>query len=288
MSIALAKNYVALLDEVYKKESVTAMLNSPAEMIRAGANANEIMVPKLSMDGLADYSRNSGYTKGDVSLAWETVAFNYDRGRKFEVDSADNEETIDVAFGRLASEFIRTKVAPEGDAFTFATICGINGIGKVATGATLSTGQAVLDAIVVGMGAMDEAEVPEEDRVLFITPTLYNLVINSATTVSREILDSLEIQKVPQSRFYTAIDLADGTTSGEEAGGYSKATAGKDINFLIVHKGAILKHDKHTASDVITPAENQSSDGWIQKYRKYGLVDVYDNKVAGVYLHHKA
>ena len=27
---------------------------------------------------------------------------------------------------------------------------------------------------------------------------------------------------------------------------------------------------------------------WITKYRKYGIVDVYENKVAGIYLHHKA
>jgi len=26
----------------------------------------------------------------------------------------------------------------------------------------------------------------------------------------------------------------------------------------------------------------------MQKYRKYGLVDAYENKVAGIYLHHKA
>ena len=45
------------------------------------------------MDGLADYSRNSGYVKGDVTLTNETVTFNYDRGRKFSVDNMDNEET---------------------------------------------------------------------------------------------------------------------------------------------------------------------------------------------------
>lgn len=289
MTIALAKNYVAMLDEVYKKSSLTSILDADASTVRMGANANEILIPKLSMDGLGDYSRNSGYVKGDVSLSYETVRFNYDRGRLFEVDSMDNEETVDIAFGRLGGEFERVKVAPEADAFTFATLAGTTGISKVSAGATLADGTAVMNAIKVALDKMDEDEVPEEQRVLFITPTNLSAIKALDTTKSRELLDAFEqIVKVPQSRFYTAIDLLDGTTSTEEAGGYAKASTGKDINFMVVHKPCVIKFDKHTASDIITPSENQHSDGYMQKYRKYGLVDVYENKVAGIYLHHKA
>lgn len=289
MSIALAKNYVPLLDEVYKKASLSSVLASDASMVRAGANANEILIPKISMDGLADYSRNSGYTKGDVSLEWETVTFNYDRGRKFEVDTMDDEETINTAFGKLGGEFQRTKVAPEADAFTFAKIAQTEGISAVGTPAVLSTGAEVLAAILAGTTQMDEDEVPEEGRYLFITPTLLNSVKALDTTKSREALEGFAgIVKVPQNRFYTKIALKDGKTEGQEVGGYAKAEGGADINFMIVHKPAVLKHDKHIASDIIEPSENQSSDAYMLKYRKYGLVDVYENKVAGIYLHHKA
>lgn len=289
-TIALSKNYVPLLDEVYKLASLTADLDSDGTMARAGANANEILIPKLSMDGLADYSRNSGYTKGDVTLTWETVKFNYDRGRKFEVDYVDNEETAEVSFGMLAGEFLRTKVAPEADAFTFASLAGATGISKVATGATLADGAAVMAALKVANDKMDEDEVPSEGRILYITPTNLSAIQALDTTKSREILNAYsKIVKVPQSRFYTAITLNDGTTSGEEAGHYVKdATNGKDINFMIVHKPAVLKFNKHIASNIITPEANQGSDAYMQKYRKYGLVDVYENKVAGIYLHHKA
>lgn len=294
-SITLAKNYIELLDEVYKNASLTAVLDSDASTARQGANANEIMIPKLSMDGLADYSRNDGYVKGDVSLDWETVKYNYDRGRLFEVDSMDDEETIQLAFGRLAAEFIRTKVVPEGDAFTFATLAGISGISKVAAGATLADGAAVMTAVKAGLDEMDEDEVPQENRYLFITPTNLSAVRAMDTTKSRELLDGFaQIIKVPQSRFYTAIDLYDGTdhtgSSGadETIGGFVKATDGKDINFMIIHKPAVLKYWKHTASNIITPEANQRSDGYIQKYRRYGLVDAYENKLAGIYLHHKA
>lgn len=294
-SITLAKNYISLLDEVYKNASLTSDLLSDPSTAKQGANANEILIPKLSMDGLADYSRNDGYTKGDVSLEWETVKFNYDRGRLFEVDSQDDEESIRLAFGRLSAEFVRTKVVPEDDAFTFATIAGITGISKISTGATLSDGAAVMAAIKAGIDEMDEDEVPQENRLLYITPTNLSSIKTMDTTKSRELLDGFsKIVKVPQSRFYTAIDLYDGVdhtgSSGadETIGGYVKAEAGKDINFMIIHKPAVIKYWKHTASNIITPEANQRSDGYIQKYRKYGLVDAYENKVAGIYLHHKA
>ena len=185
-NIQLAKIYTNLLDEVYQQNALTAVLESDASLARAGANANEIVIPKISMDGLADYSRNSGYVNGDVNLTWETVKFNYERGRAFTVDDMDNEETQNIAFGRLAGEFIRTKVIPELDAFRFATYAATTGAGT-ATG-TLATGADVIAALRVATSAMDEAEVPMENRYLFITPTLYGLIQDMDSTKSREVL----------------------------------------------------------------------------------------------------
>lgn len=288
-AITKFKTYIALLDEVYKQASLTADLDSDPTLVKAGANANEIIIPKISMDGLADYSRNSGYVKGDVTLTNETVTFNYDRGRKFSVDNMDNEETAGLAFGKLSSEFIRTKTAPELDAFRFATYAGTTGISKVSTGASLTSGNDVLTALVTAQNKMDEDEVAPENRILYITPTLYNLMLNVDTTKSKAVLDNFaKIVKVPQSRFYTAIDLSDGTSDGETAGGFSKSTAGKDINFMIIQKSAIIQYPKHTVNKVVSPEENQTDDSWMFFFRAYGLADVYENKAAGIYLHHKS
>ena len=287
-TIALAKNYTSILDEVYQNASVTADLTSDNTMVRAGANANEIVYPQISVTGLGDYSRNSGYTNGYVNLEWKTAKFNYDRGIKISVDVMDNEESRDIAFTMAGSELMRTKVAPEADAFTFATLAGIAGISK-ATPATYADATEFLQALIVAKNKMDEDEVPEEGRILYATPTLLNGVMALDTTKSREILNSFSVKKrVPQSRFYTAIDLLDGKTAGEEAGHYKKAETGKDINFMIVHKPAVIKYDKHVAQDIIPASANPDSDSDIVKYRKYGIVDVYQNKVAGIYLSHKA
>lgn len=240
------------------------------------------------MDGLADYSRNSGYVDGDVTLTNETVQFNYDRGRAFSVDAMDNEETAGIAFGKLSSEFIRTKVVPEMDAFRFANYSAVEGISKVGAGAELTTGEAVISALRAAITKMDEDEVPMENRHLFITPTLHGLIQDLDTTKSKEVLKRFEsVVDVPQTRFYTAIDLLDGKTDGETVGGYKKAEAGKDINFMVIHKPAILQYTKHTVNKVISPQENQNADAWKFPYRAYGLADVYENKTAGIYLHHK-
>ena len=287
-TIALAKNYTSILDEVYCNASVTADLTSDNSMVRAGANANEIVYPQVSVTGLGDYSRNSGYTQGSVNLEWKTATFNYDRGTKISVDVMDDEESRDIAFTMAGSELMRTKVAPEADAFTFATLAGTDGI-SVATPATYADATEFLQALIEAKNKMDEDEVPEEGRILYATPTLMNGVMALDTTKSREILNSFTIKKkVPQSRFYTAIDLLDGKTPGEEAGHYRKSATGKDINFMIIHKPAIIKYDKHTASDIIPASANPDADADISKYRKYGIVDVFKNKVAGIYLSHKA
>ena len=286
-SIQLAKVYTNLLDEVYRQSALTAVLESDASLARQGANANEIIIPKLSMDGLADYSRNSGYVSGDVTLNWETVQFNYERGRMFSVDNMDNEETQNIAFGRLAGEFIRTKVVPELDAFRFATYASVVGAGT-ATGA-LATGEAVIAALRTATSAMDEAEVPMEDRHLFITPTLLGLVEDMDTTKSKEVLARFaSITKVPQTRFYSAIELLDGKTVGEEKGGYKKADGGVELNFEIIHKPATLQFTKHAVPKVISPELNQDADAWKYGYRNYGLCDTYENKTAGIYVHKKA
>lgn len=130
-AITLAQQFVPLLDETYQLASLTADLDGNADLVRQGANANELIIPMLSMQGLGDYSRNDGYVKGDVTLTNETVKCNFDRGRMFTVDTMDNLETAGIAFGQLAGEFIRTKVAPEEDAFRFAQYAGKTGISKV-------------------------------------------------------------------------------------------------------------------------------------------------------------
>ncbi len=303
-------------------------------MSQSGAKANEIIYPQIEVSGLGDYDRNSGYTTSAVDLKWKTVAFNYDRGTKICVDVMDNEESRNLAFGMAGATLMREKVAPEADAFTFATLSSLDNISKD-TGSIDNAAQ-FLDALLTAWSRMDEDEVPQEQRILYATATLLNSVMALDTTKSREILSMFSVKKVvPQARFYTSIDLLDGKTTGEEVGHYkrsqdvyealtaqpsdwsgsyasyytksgdkyvpvtgssapewaagtyyAKKSGGYDLKFLIVHKPAIIKFDKHIAKDVILAKNNPDADADIVKYRKYGLVDAYANKRAGIYAHY--
>lgn len=283
-TIELFKSYIPMLDEVYQNAALTSVLDGAAELARQGANANELIIPKMSMDGLANYSRNGGYVSGDVTLTNESVKCNFDRGRMFSVDSLDNAETAGIAYGRLSSEFIRTKVVPELDAFRLAQYAGQDGIGSAE--GNLATGAAVVEALRVASNKMDEDEVPTEQRYLFITPTLMGLIEDLDTTKSKKVLERFaSVIRVPQTRMYTKITQRDGTTSGQTQGGYTKAEDGKNINFLLIHKPAVIQFQKHVAPKVITPEQNQDGDAWKFGYRNVGIADAYENKLAGIYLH---
>lgn len=282
-TIALFKSYVPLLDQVYKLAALTSVLDGPAEMVRAGANAGEIVVPIMSMQGLVNYAKNGGttYTEGNVVMTNQTYTCGYNRGRIFSVDTLENQETAGIAFGRLAGEFIRTKVAPEIDAYRLSAYASKANIGGPAAAADLSTGADVVAALRAGTEAMDEAEVPLDQRYLFITPTLYGLVEDMDTTKSRAVISRFQqVIQVPQSRMVKGITLAN---SGD--GGYSKGTGAKNINFMIVHKPAVIQYNKHVAPKVVTPEQNQVADAWKFGYRVCGIADVYASKLQGIYAH---
>lgn len=298
-SISLAQQFVPLLDEKYQMESLTSDLDGAADLARQGANANELIIPIMTMQGLGDYSRNSGYVDGDVTLTNETVTCNFDRGRRFTVDTMDNVETAGIAFGQLAGEFIRTKVVPELDAFRFSQYASAEGI-NTTTGATLSTGDAVIKALRAATTKMDEDEVPMENRYLYITPTLHGLIQDMDTTKSREVLSRFaKVVDVPQTRFYTAITQKNGkvtvtgetgkeTTDDQSAGGYVKADSAKEINFMVIQKSAVIQFQKHVAPKIISPEQNQDADAYKFGYRNVGIAKTYKNKAAGIYLHTKA
>ena len=122
-NIAFARNYTSVIDEVYQRASVSGVLNSGRRMVRAGHNAKEILIPKISVTGLGDYTRNVGYKTGAITYEFETKTFNYDRGIRLFADVMDVEEAgVNDCFVEAGAELQRTQVAPEADAFTFAQI----------------------------------------------------------------------------------------------------------------------------------------------------------------------
>ena len=329
-SIAYTKNYTAVLDEVYKRVACSTCLNSPRRMARAGRNAKEIMVPKIEVTGLGDYTRNVGYKTGSITYEFETKTFNYDRGIKLLADVMDVEEAgVLDCFVAAGSELQRTQVAPEADAFTFSEIAGHEGVTPAVEDFSDADAEDVLASLRAATNEMDEAEVTTGSRILFITPTLKGVLDDFSLANparSNRVLERFSrVVEVPQTRFFSAITLNSGeedqfgysraegeyvqtedssivsgkTYYTESGGTYTKVSSpqagqlanyyelvgvGAPINFMVVERSAVIKFDKHMASRVFSPDELENLDSYMMKYRKYGIVELLDNKLDGVHV----
>lgn len=289
-SIALAEKFLPILDGVYKRESLTARLLGANALIQFDG-ANKVSIFKTSLDGLADYSRANGFVNGSVTAGWESYTLSKDRGVGLSVDRMDNEETLGMAFGTLAGEFARTKEVPELDAYRFAKMASANGI--TSASASISTGADMVGAIDTASAVMDDDEVPYEGRILFVNAAGYKLLKSGITryTMNRddnvnysiEMYNDMEVVRVPQVRFNTAVTLYDGTANF----GFAPTAGGYPINFMIVHPSAVLPIVKHEIVKVFSPDENQTADAWKFQIRIYHDMFVLDQKLKGVYCHYK-
>lgn len=275
-NIELRKQYTTNLDKKLKYSAVTSILDGDNGLLRDGANANEFQVPKLNTEKLGFYDKVNGYAKKNIEFTYETKKCDYDRSASFNIDAVDDEESAYLLSGNVAGEFLRVEVAPELDAYRLAKYAGTEGVGHAE--AALTTGAAAIKALRVAATEMDDAEVPVEDRVLFITSTIKGMIDDLDTTASKKVMEGFsEVIKVPQNRFYTGINLTDN--------GYEKAEGAKNLNFLIVQKKATIQYQKHVAPKVISPEMNQTADAWNFSYRTVGMAEVYDNQVKGIYAH---
>lgn len=281
-NIELSTIYLPMLDEKYKVEAKTSVLDGDETVAKKGGNG-EIKIAKLDMSALGDFDRKSGYTKGSTSLTWETVKYDKERSQDLRIDRLDNAEALGLPFAKLSGEFMRLHVAPETDAARIAKIAGTDGISKAEE--TLDTGEAVIKALRACTNKMDEDEVVEGNRILFITPTLLGMLNDMDSYKSKDVLSRFShVIKVPQTRMYTKIDLKDGKTEY----GYAKATDGKEINFLCVEKSAVVSAMEQFVK-YFSPDQDQEGDSHVFKYRNYNLyAHCYENKLAGIYCSQKA
>ena len=80
---------------------------------------------------------------------------------------------------------------------------------------------------------------------------------------------------------YTKVSSPQG---GQLAIDYELVVVGAPINFMVVERSAVIKIDKHVASRVFSPDELENLDSYMMKYRKYGIVELLDNKLDGVHV----
>lgn len=289
-SIGLASRYLPILDEIYKAGSKTAVLDTVQDRVRWDNDTHTFYLFETDMVGLADYSRNDGYVRGDVTTNWRAYVPQWDRARQFLVDVADNMESMSMAFGTLAGEFMRTKVIPETDALRFATYANGAAAANKQT-ESLSTSALTIASIDNATAALDDAEVPYEGRILFVNPTTYKLIKGGITRMIEnrerdidynvEMYNDMRVITVPSGRFNTQITLAQ-PDSHDDAGGYT--AAGDTINYMIVHPSAVMQAVKLATPRIFSPQVVQQANAWQYDFRQYHGAWVKHQKTNGIYV----
>ena len=216
MSIALATKFAPYTDEVFKAESKRTLLTN-TDFDWTGAHTVKIW--KISTASLNDYTRAPGNDDTnfsrygaitDLNAQVEEMVLSKDRSFIFNIDKLDEDETAgQVEGGKALAREIREVVIPEVDAYTYGKM--VSGAGTTAEAVEI-TSVNIYNLITTATATLDEAEVPETDRVLVVTPAVYSIlkgvVTFDHTDVGAEMralgvvayMDGMAVVKVPASR----------------------------------------------------------------------------------------
>lgn len=278
-----------MLDEKLEHEALTGILDMDNKYVGEVNDAGQVEIPQFSvMDGLFDYSTSDGFTAGDLSLTYQTVTLDWDRGIEFNLDAKLDEEAGMVASAGLMNEFYRSKLVPEVDAVRFAAYAQAADAASHAAVGTLDS-TTVIAALEAGEASIGQVVDPTE-AILFVSWSTYGLMKAASAfrftkgdggSVDRNIeyWDGIRVVKVPDARFYPSV------TKNTVNGGVTGSGA---INFLFVVPRAVQQVKKFEKLKIFTPDENQSKDAWKYQVRLHHGMWVLDQKAQGLYVHTKA
>lgn len=278
------------LDKLEVQETKTGWMEANAGQVKYNGG-REIKIPKIALDGLADYDKDNGYTQGAVTLEYETRKMAQDRGRKFRLDAADVDETNFVASAStVTGEFQRTKVVPEIDAYRLSNLATVAiEKGNAEYGYTPAAAT-MLAKVKKAVSKIRDTGYVGPIMVHITSDALSELELGVAAANLREgsfsqggintkvpIIDTnVFLIETASVNMHTAITIYDGKTSGQTAGGY--VPAGLNMNFIAMAKTAPIAVSKLDKMKIFDPATNQFADAWDIDYRRYHDIWVPDNK----------
>lgn len=293
-----SKIFQPSLDKQVVQESTTGWMEANANLVKYNGG-NEVKLPNILMDGLADYDRTTGFVGGDVTLEWKTYTLTQDRGRTFSIDAMDVDETnFVVTAGTVMGEFQRTMVVPEIDAYRYSKLATL-AIGASQTRSLAITADNIVDELLADLNGMEDV-IGAKEVVITMNPILAGqlakagkdyiskaMLAKGALSVEVQSFNDNAIVKAPSKLLKTAFEFNDGTTVGQEAGGFKTAEGALDINWLISTKDAPIAISKTDKVRTFAPDTNQKADAWKIDYRKYHDLWVPASKLTSIYANTK-
>lgn len=290
------------LDKVIMEQLLTGWMEINAGMVRYNGG-KEVKIPKLETTGLGNYNRSGegdAYTKGKVTLEYETRTMTQDRGASFEIDAMDVDETNYVlTSSTIMGNFQETQVVPEIDAYRLSTVATygleadnyednytpnpVDIVSKIKKGIASIRDKGYNGPLVCHITNEALLSVQENTLTRLQAQTFAGAGINTEVPM----IDNVPLIPTPQNRMYSKIDLLDGKTGGQEQGGYKKAGDAVELNFIIVAKTTPKAITKQDVMRIFDPNTNQFANAWKMDYRRYHDVWVLDNKVGTIFVNTK-
>ena len=248
-----------------------------------------IHIPSISVTGRKNVNRDSidGVFNRNVDNEWETKTLKFYREWSTSIDPADVMDTNMVLTIQNATKvFNETQKFPEKDAYTISKIY----TDWVAEGKTADATVLTVDNVLVVfdklMEQMDEALVPSQGRLLYVTPAVKTLlkqasqiglsrsVQSGANTINRVVdrLDEIRLITVPSFLMKTAYSFDVGFEPAETA---------KQINMFLVHPSAILTPSKYAFVGMEAPAAGTKGD-YIYYEKEYSDVFILNNRTGAI------
>ena len=278
------------LDKAMIQGAVTGFMEgNVGNLIYNGGD--EVKIPMIDMDGLANYNRQSGFVDGDVSLAYQTMKMTQDRGRGFTVDpnNIDESGVLDL-MSQLAGEFQRTKVVPEVDAYRISKVVQLT----PAANRTVYTPAAgtILKKMTEDIGAVRD-EIGSDEQLVMLVSTPVSTILNTSTELGKKLdvtdfmrgeittkvksLDGVPLLVAPSARMFSRITLLP-----DGKGGFTKAEGAAAINYIIMPRSAAIAVSKTDNMRLFDPQTWQKAHAWHMDYRKFHDIWIPKNRLAGI------
>lgn len=296
-TLQYSQQFQTVLDAQMLAGATSAFMEANAGQVKYDGG-DTVHIPEISMQGLAKYDRDEGFNQGSVTLKFNPYKMTQDRGRTFQLDSMDVNETNFVATaGTVMGEFQRTQVIPEIDSYRYSKIAALaTAENKVTAGFTPAVAT-ILEKLEAEITEIQDV-VGEDEGLIIVMSTKLRTILNNADKFNRYLnvaefkngsvnttvksFNDIPILGVPSARMKTAYVFNDGKTANQQAGGFKADTGAKDINWIIMPQRAPIAVSKTDKVRVFTPELNQKADAWKIDYRKYHDLWIPKNRFAAI------
>ncbi|ORJ28152.1 capsid protein [Streptococcus oralis] len=289
-----AEQFEQALHQKYAKELASVDLFNSNPHVKF-INAQTIKLPNITVSGYKDHNRQTiGFNSGTISNEWEPKKLEHDRDIEVAIDPMDVDETnLVVSIANVQNTLETEQGIPEKDCYVFSKL--YTEAGKyAANGATIDTttltAENILQKFDDAMEKMDEAGVPSEGRILYVTPAVNKLfkqakdiqrvlgVNGSNGDVKRSIysLDDVKIKQVQSARMKSQYNFTNGCVATDEA---------KQMNFILIHPSCEVAREKYSYIKVFTPGhDSRTADNYLLQSRFYMDAFLIKNKAAGIFI----